>query len=342
MIKHKPLTVVFLSFITLTVLVGCSASTPDSTIPETLHTHAGKETEEPVATENIIDLTAIPIGDNKIVTTVPADKGYLYVCNIVSGGGGGFSSPWAGADTWDSTKKVKVDGSNIFKNAAHSFTDSDNTRLISTNGLPDSVYAGDFPVQKSDDAYNYDRNPNSIIEQYVNVNVPLNPVQANSPSCTNMGAIGYSVNGVAIYNGVDGENRDAVAHEVQDVCDGHPEKNGTYHYHNGSACLVDMVSAGESKLIGYALDGFGIYAEKNTEGNLKTNADLDVCHGHISDVEWNGSVQSIYHYSVTLEFPYTVGCFMGTPVKTSVQNNSQSANQRPPLNGQQPPPLKRP
>lgn len=335
----KSFTSLVLTITTLSVLTGCASSAPSVTevskvIVSTPSAEASKISS--------IDLTAIPIGDSKIVTNAPTEKGYLYVCNIVTGGGGGFSSPWAGTETWDSTKKAKVDGDNIFTNAVNSFTSSNDTRLISTNGIPSKSYAGNFPVQSTDDAYNYDRNPNSIIEQNISINVPLNPTVADEPSCTNMGAIGYSINGVAIFNATDAENRDAVAHEVQDSCDGHPEKSGTYHYHNGSACLVDDVANGASKLIGYALDGFGIYAEKDNEGNLKTNADLDACHGHISEVEWNGSVQSIYHYSATLEFPYTVGCFMGTPVKISVQNNSQPTNQRPPLNVQQPPPLKRP
>ena len=63
-----------------------------------------------------------------------------------------------------------------------------------------------------------------------------------------------------------------------------------------------------------ALDGYGIYVERDKRGNLPTNADLDRCHGRTSKVEWNGTKQKVYHYSATLESPYTVGCYRGTPV----------------------------
>lgn len=309
------------------------------------------ETSEKVTdTVSVIDPTSIPIGDGRTVTEVPSEKGYLYVCRIVTGGGGGFAAPWINGDSWDLTKKVTVSGENFFSNASHSFNTNDGQRIIATNGLPSDTAVGNFPVSSTDEAYSYDRNPNSVLEQSVTVTVPGMPSLAGAPSCTGMGAIGYALNGVAIFNAVDAENRDAVAHEVQDVCDGHPEKSGTYHYHNGSTCLTSEVVAGGSKLIGYALDGFGIYVEKDAQGHLKTNADLDVCHGRTSKVLWNGVVQEIYHYSVTLEFPYTVGCFMGTPTKTVGQGPSigephldGSVNKRPrPNEGNMPLPGGRP
>jgi hypothetical protein len=37
-----------------------------------------------------------------------------------------------------------------------------------------------------------------------------------------------------------------------------------------------------------------------------SNADLDECHGHE-----HGSLG--YHYHATIEYPYTVGCYRGTP-----------------------------
>jgi hypothetical protein len=44
-----------------------------------------------------------------------------------------------------------------------------------------------------------------------------------------------------------------------------------------------------------------------------TNADLDVCHGRISSVPWDGRLVLIYHCVATDAFPYTVSsCFRGT------------------------------
>ncbi len=66
--------------------------------------------------------------------------------------------------------------------------------------------------------------------------------------------------------------------------------------------------------VGYAPDGYGLYVERDTDGNLLTNADLDACHGRTSPVMWDGAVTTMYRYDVTLEYPYTLGCYHGTPV----------------------------
>jgi len=70
-----------------------------------------------------------------------------------------------------------------------------------------------------------------------------------------------------------------------------------------------------SGLVGYALDGFGIYGMKDrATGRLLHDGDLDACHGTTGLVDWDGKLVSMYHYVLTPEYPYTVGCFRGTPV----------------------------
>jgi len=54
----------------------------------------------------------------------------------------------------------------------------------------------------------------------------------------------------------------------------------------------------------------------DAQGRELTNADLDECHGRASEVLWDGSRVRIYHYVLTREYPYTIGCFRGTPVRT--------------------------
>ena len=112
-----------------------------------------------------------------------------------------------------------------------------------------------------------------------------------------------TTNGVELFNALDAQKRDAVAHEEQDACGGHPGPNGAYHYHAISPCIR---TSGSSTLVGYALDGFGIYVEPGA-----TDADLDACHGRTSTVLWNGKPTRIYHYVATAEYPYTLGCFRG-------------------------------
>ena len=66
--------------------------------------------------------------------------------------------------------------------------------------------------------------------------------------------------------------------------------------------------------MGYAFDGFGVYGHYGENGEILTNADLDACHGHTHMIEWDGQRVEMYHYHATYEYPYTIGCYRGTPV----------------------------
>jgi hypothetical protein len=131
-----------------------------------------------------------------------------------------------------------------------------------------------------------------------------------------LGPIGVSTDGVVFFDALDDGGRDAGAHEIQDSCGGHPQASGAYHYHTYSPCLLSPTSArrGSSTLIGYALDGYGIYIERDSLGNLPTDKDLDSCHGRTSAVTWDAKRVVMYHYDITTEYPYTLGCFHGTEV----------------------------
>jgi len=130
-----------------------------------------------------------------------------------------------------------------------------------------------------------------------------------------MGPIGVFADGVATFNALDAAGHDAAAHETLDACDGHPEQTGAYHHHTVPSCLLaDLTEPSTTSLVGYALDGYGIYVERDQFGNLLTNENLDACHGRIGPVLWDGEVVEMYHYVVTMEYPYTLGCFRGTPV----------------------------
>jgi hypothetical protein len=261
----------------------------------------------------------LPIGDGK-VTTSGARRGYVYRCGVSPPGGGGAfkEGPWIRGDgTYDLTAKATVDGSVSWPQATFKQTKTRSRRILSGNGLPTAQTTGEFPIGSGDDAYQYDRNPNSIAAQNDRYSLPLHPRNASSPQCLGAGPIGIAKNGVAIFDGLDAEDRDAVAHEVQDGCGGHPQMQSVYHYHSIPSCLT----AGESTkkasgLVGYALDGYPIYGPRGAGGKLLTNDDLDACHGQTSKVKFEGRWQRIYHYNATLEYPYTLGCFHGTPVSS--------------------------
>lgn len=271
------------------------------------------ESNRTIAIKRTIDLTKLPMGDGKISTS--PQKGYVYSCQTqfsTQKAGAEHTGDWVNGDTWDLTKKLMVQGSVSWPNAWFSATVSKISRLIKGNGLPVGSNTGIFPIAKSDPAYQIDRNPNSISAQTVSYTLPLNPTVASAPSCVPMGAIGVMLNGTALYNALDAGGRDAVAHEVQDSCNGHPEMRGQYHYHGPSDCVDGAKEPNE--LIGYALDGFGIYSRFDANGNELSTDDLDACHGTTSEIEWNGEMVNMYHYVMTEDYPYTIGCFVGNPV----------------------------
>ena len=254
----------------------------------------------------------LPLGDGH-VGTLPA-RGSVDACTLptLPGGGGAVASvPWISGSTWNSSSKPHVQGSVAWPSAAYRVAEHGTTRVISTVDLPVGATTGTFPIARTDPAFRYDHNPNTIRSMPTTFTVPLDPRVAAHPSCLPFGPIGVERNGVDLFDALDGEKRDAVAHEVLDSCDGHPDQSGTYHYHETSPCVL-AGAHGSSVLVGYALDGFGIYAERDAHGKLLTNAALDACHGRTSTVLWNGRPTRIYHYDVTAEYPYTLGCFRGT------------------------------
>ncbi len=259
----------------------------------------------------LIDPSKLPLGDGKFSSSPKA--GFVFSCNTrFRPGIGAFKDgAWIKSDgTFDPTQKAIVDGSVIWEN--HTFTTAleKDSRKITGNNLPNHP-TGIFPISATDDAFQYDRNPNRINQQMLGLTLPAEPKIAARASCLGMGPVGVLLSGSFLFNALDEGGRDAVAHETQDACEGHPEQRGAYHYHNVSSCVLKQTS--ESGLVGYALDGFGILGTR--EGNKAlTNTDLDECHGHTSEILWNGKSVKMYHYHATLEFPYTLGCFKGAPI----------------------------
>lgn len=254
----------------------------------------------------------LPLGTNKVSSSPKI--GYIYSCNTDMNGGGAFSlGPWIYEDEgyWDPSGKVYVDGDVEWSGANFEIDLNGDERDFSGNGLPTDHNTGTYPISSSDDAYDYDRNPNSIKSQSLSFSLPASPSLLNSAECV-PGTVGIALNGIPIFNGFDAGGRDAVAIEIQDYCDGHPERTGQYHYHSLSSCFQDDSGTNEhSSLVGYALDGFGIFGLNGESGEQLKTDDLDECHGHSHEVEWDGESEDIYHYHTTEDFPYTVGCFRG-------------------------------
>lgn len=252
-------------------------------------------------------LSSLPLGDGKYTTSSPK-KGYVYVCHVATGGGGAQGSPtWIHGSSWDPAEKISVQGSVNWPSALYSMKISGSSRVITSNGLPTDHTSGIFPIQASDPAHAIDANPNSIKAESYSFTLPVSPTMLATPDCV-FGQVGIMNDGVPLFDGFDAEYRDAVAHEVQDAYEAHPEITGAYHYHGfESGPIKEAVST----VVGFAFDGYPITGAKLPDGTYLTSADLDECHGITSAVSLDGAQVNIYHYVLTQDFPYSVACFRG-------------------------------
>lgn len=252
----------------------------------------------------------LPVGDYKYSTSSPK-KGQIYLCHAPRSGEGGAGTrgPWFinNNTEYDITKKPAVSGS-IKWDGNYTMSITNGKRIITTNDVPDTHTTGTFPIQSSDSAYLYDRNPNSIKLQTLTYSLPSSPTQLATPGCIG-GEVGIMTTGVALFDAFDAGGRDAGAWEVQDSCAGHPQEDGEYHYHTLSSCITDVSS---KTVIGYALDGYPITGPTVMSGNIITTDDLDECHGMTSQIVLDGKTVDTYHYVMTQDFPYSVSCFRGS------------------------------
>lgn len=207
-------------------------------------------------------------------------------------------------------------------------------------------------------------NPNGIEEINDVYRVPLNPEKADKPTFFSLGIFGIGVNGVLfepqaaewfLGNRSGGWQYDPLGAAVAlglDEHHAHVQPTGKYHYHGLPTGLLEMVGFVVDKpspLLGWAMDGFPIYALHTTDesGNvtemrssyrLKSGArpngegepggsydgtfiaDYTYVNGSGNLDECNGAVivsedypEGTYAYFLTEGFPVIPRCFAGTP-----------------------------
>jgi len=298
------LCIIFVSII----FISCEKSEPDKSTP------ASK-----------VDLTSLPFGGTGTSRIIIRNQGgsspdslSLWLCGLpANGAGANNAKDWTNADgTWDYTKKPQVAGNVIWNGEFVITLDDKGNRILSGNGLPNHP-TGIFPIQPGTIPYLYDRNPNIISVQPLSITFKAVPQEAAAKSCVGFGPAGYSLTGSAIYHGASTLGNDAAAHEMLDRFGGHTDGTSRYHYHFPAEDLQDHIhthASGHSALMGYMLDGFGIYGPYGEHCELLSSKDLDECHGHKHPVMWDGKMVDIYHYHWTYDFPYNIGCYKGTPV----------------------------
>jgi hypothetical protein len=237
-------------------------------------------------------------------------------------------SPWINGD-WITTSEIPYVEGAVNWESELTVTMTDTHRILKGNGLPNHA-TGTFPVEEGTGAYpyyaalpatGYDNASQIPIAAYdIDIRMPRNPQMHHQPVC-----VPYIFLGVATQTGAawhadvafDSENNllDPVAALPMDECWGHPYEK-QYHYHGYSwKCFPNQGDPTQhSPLFGYAIDGFGVFGPRGENGELVTNDDLDECHGHIHDIEWDGEIRSMFHYHVNNEYPYSIGCYRGVPV----------------------------
>ena len=204
--------------------------------------------------------------------------------------------------------------------------------VVSSNGMPSYAFT---PMT-----------PNPLRAQRWTWHVPLHPTPASSTTgiVNRLGTIGFTVSGLPIYGPTEGAQPaseaygDPVANGILDPCGGHTGPAGEYHDH----ALRDTAACGlgASPILGYAIDGFPIYGSRGcldvactqvvtfTSGYVRTGDPttqawsayqhrsstdptvLDACNGRVGP-------DGTYRYYATSTFPYTIGCFRGTPTAQS-------------------------
>lgn len=153
----------------------------------------------------------------------------------------------------------------------------------------------------------------------VSYTLPLHPEWTKQTTSTPLGPIGVIIDGAVLFN-PDEANASTIALEKDftidgygfvDSCNGHPTPapKYMYHYHGVPTCIAKVLNRKHhfSKIVGFAFDGFPIYAEQGPGG--KTPTDLDKCNGTFGPTP--DFPQGIYHYFLTKTYPYSLPCLHG-------------------------------
>ena len=121
-----------------------------------------------------------------------------------------------------------------------------------------------------------------------------------------MQEIGIALNGVVIAGPYDSKNKIAPYNRIVDLCSSHSDPQGMYHYHFTPLCMLKddgtRPALNESQQIGWSFDGYQI---KGLANRSTHSPEIDQCNGHDHD----GS----YHYHVTRDFPFFMGCYQAKP-----------------------------
>lgn len=232
------------------------------------------------------------------------------------------------------------------ENPSVAWTWDDDFWFVEGDGLPNHA-TGEFPNSG---------NPNTISAQDVNYTIPRNPVKLSTP--TNSPTAGVTIGGVKMEPGT-AERDELTGWAIEafqslldlglDAQNAHVQPTGAYHYHGIPDVLAGNDDEAHSPLIGFASDGFPIYARYGYEdpsepesaivefdssyllkvgprganepsGNydgtytndfefIQNSGDLDECNGRFTVTP--EYPDGTYAYFMTESFPYIHRCVYG-------------------------------
>jgi hypothetical protein len=183
-------------------------------------------------------------------------------------------------------------------------TDGKDMLTIKSSGVPPGgAKVGFFPLPKTATS---NGNANQIKKQQWVWKIPKRPRIGDKPLPLPEGAIGFTLDGLPLFNSQESGVDSVAAKEVVDMSGGAPDKDGAYHIKNPTQSRYvkdDQRSPeGRSGRIGYALDGYPIHGPYDEHGQMPQ--DLDKCGGRLD-------TKLGYVYHVQFKPPYTIGCFHG-------------------------------
>ncbi|PVB60976.1 YHYH protein [Labrenzia sp. 011] len=150
----------------------------------------------------------------------------------------------------------------------------------------------------------------------ITIRLPVDPVMADEPTALGTVAkVGVALDGVPIF--ADAPSVLDTGHlPALDVCGGHIDPGGWYHWHATSTDVDTLFDAegvaadcalaqDATAQFGYAFDGFPMFGSLEADGTEPQ--DLDACHGHVGET----ALGRTYHYHASAAFPNLPPCLVG-------------------------------
>ena len=219
-------------------------------------------------------------------------------------------------------------------------TYTSNSVVMEPVGIPNHPRDAYYAVPKSQDVVVPDATTAVVIKdptkaQTYKFTIPSTPKYSTTVTKTSLGSIGVMISGTVLYNPYEGDNKtpamannftitdaNGITASFVDKCAGHPTPNqGAYHYHGLSSCVTAKVDTKgkPSHVIGFALDGFPIYGDRDIKGKQLTAKNLDACNGILSATP--EFPKGIYHYVLlgTADVRSSIACFHGVVDVSQIQ-----------------------